>query len=65
MIQTVGKYAGLEFEDILLRDLPYCEFMLTLKFVKPENVALVKYLTEHIVARREKYLAEKIAQMRV
>lgn len=63
MIQLVGKYQGIPFEDILKKDLPYCEFMLNLKFVKKENQPLVDWLKEHIDARREIDRLEKISRV--
>ena len=53
MIQNVGKYAGHEFEDILQKDLPYCEFMLSLRFVKKENRDFVEWLKLNVQRKRD------------
>ena len=63
MIQLVGKYQGVPFEDILKKDLPYCEFMLSLKFVKKENQPLVDWLKVNIDAQREDVRLEKISKL--
>lgn len=39
-----GKYSGFTFEEILKKDLPYCNFMKSLKFVKPHFQAFIDFL---------------------
>ena len=63
MIQTIGKYSGQQFEDILERDLPYCEFMLSLKFVKKENKDLVEWLKINVPLKQEMLKKEKISKL--
>lgn len=43
-----GKHAGHTFTEILAKDLPYCEFMLSLKFVKPHFVDFVEFLKGNV-----------------
>lgn len=64
MKQLTGKYSGLEFEDILEKDLPYCEFMLSLKFVKAENEAFIEFLQANIDSARLKKRVAAIARLR-
>ena len=64
MIQPVGKYSGLQFEDILQRDLPYCEFMLSLKYVKKENSDFVEWLKLNIQRKRDSVRQERISQIK-
>lgn len=64
MKQLTGKYTGLEFEDILEKDLPYCEFMLSLHFVKKENEPFIDFLQANIDAARLKKRVAAIARLR-
>jgi len=64
VLQNVGKYAGYEFEDILQMDLPYCEFMLSLKFVKKENQKLIDFLKENIEQRRRQAHDEAVQRLK-
>lgn len=65
MIQTVGKYSGYKYEDILQKDLPYCEFMLSLKYVKKENSEFVEWLKLNIQRKRDSVRDQRIAQLKV
>lgn len=51
-----GKYLGFTFEEVMERDLPYCEFIYSLKFVKEDFKDFQNWLKIHIKDARKKKL---------
>lgn len=43
-----GKYSGCTYEEVLKKDLAYCQFMLLLKFVKPHFQEFVDWLKVNV-----------------
>lgn len=55
-----GKYINENFEDVLQKDLPYCEYILSMKYVSKEFAEFKDWLQHHIYLRREQALSETI-----
>jgi len=58
---THGKYLNHTFEEVLSKDLPYCQFMASLKFVKPHFKEFVDFLKVNLPIAEEAERQRKIA----
>lgn len=62
-ILLVGKYAGFSFSEILKKDLPYCQFMKSLKFTKPSYQQFIEFLNQNLDTAIEEKKLESIAKI--
>ena len=60
-----GKYAGFTFEEIIRQDLPYCQFMLTLKFVKPHFKEFIDFLKVNVPFYESAALQKRVDNIRI
>lgn len=58
-----GKYSGYTFEDVLAKDLPYCNFMKTLKFVKPYYKDFIDFLELNLEKANNEEKLRKVAKI--
>lgn len=58
-----GKYSGYSFEDVLKKDLAYCTFMKSLKFVKPHFQSFIDFLDTHLDKSLQEEKLRKVAKI--
>lgn len=61
-----GKYLGLTYQDLLLKDINYCRWLFNLKFTNDANEDLINWLKSgKLLARLEELKVEKMKNAKV
>ena len=58
-----GKYANHTFDEVLVKDLAYCQFMSELKFVKPHFKEFIDWLKVNLPVAVEATKLAKVAKI--